>query len=225
MASGETLTDVNGTPMGTNTNPMFATLVENGVGENVKTSGTTLTGIDGNVQGTMANPLIVKIQDGTTPVDPNPMKVSGTTLTDIYGEPIGTNANPLILKALGGGGGGKKEQSGTSVSSSNTLSFQYVNGTSGASFYYLDGALTFKPSRIVITRSGSYMNFEVTVYNFDPNSSYPHTIIVCNNTSGTTSSATNYALKADVSNAVISSTSFRLPAFNATSTYNWTAYE
>lgn len=220
MPSGETLTDQNGTPMGTNTNPMFATFVDTESGDKVKTSGTTLTGIDGNVQGTTANPLIVKIQDGTIPVDPNPMKVSGTTLTDTFGEPIGTNANPLILKAVGGGVG-KQIKTGTFTPNSNTIATTYYSGSVSGNWNYIQIPTTFKPSTIVVTRLGGTPI--TTMYQANVGGGYTE-LVTLSYQSQNSSTAGTYAFRANVNGIVVNSSGFTLPTWDS-STVFYIAYE
>lgn len=118
---------------------------------------------------------------------------------------------------------GMKYASGTATASSATSAFQYATSTSTVGLISLTvTGLNFKPDYIYANFSNGTNTF-TSVYSVFDNELYPNVTKAFTH-SGTSNSTTNYALKADVTPASISSTGFvlALPG-GASSLFKWFA--
>lgn len=115
--------------------------------------------------------------------------------------------------------------SGTVTASTATASFQYANGTGTYNRPFVEvTGLDFKPSFILIEGKNGSSIYPTTLYSEQSVNDYPSVAKVTFYDGGTNGSDT-YMFKADVLNAYVNDTGFKLPVSNGGISYRWKAYE
>lgn len=157
-------------------------------------------------------------------------KTASTDAGDITGTMVNRGTFNLALGATVPAGyysggtvpNGKKFASGT-ISTGALVPFEYAGSSSTInSFSITVTGLTFKPSLIIVTRSGTS---NITIYTEIDDGIYPKTVKTTS-FSGTTNTPTNYNFKGDKASANVTSTGFTIPSAGGSGTVvNWVAFE
>ncbi len=114
----------------------------------------------------------------------------------------------------------KRWATGTATSTSSYQNFQYAGSTATVTMPFVTvTGLTFKPSLILIVGSQS-----LSIYS-EINDAYYQKAVKVVSYGSTSSGASNYNIKGDVSPASVTSTGFTLPVYTGDTTYTWLAIE